>query len=73
MKTQGLQQSKISKQKVKLLCKKGGEINDAMLGSMIKKMRQGGNAVRYVSNADGSTKKQAYKMGGWVYSGSSKK
>ncbi len=70
MKAQGLQQSKISKQKVKLLCRKGGELDDAMQGSMIEKMRKGGDAMRYASTADGTTKKQAYKMGGWVDSNS---
>ena len=64
MKTQGLQQGKISKQKIKLLCREGGELDDAMLGSMVEKMRKGGDAMRYASKADGSTQKQAYKMGG---------
>ena len=73
MKTQGLQQGKISKQKVKLLCREGGELDDAMLSSMIEKMRKGGDAMRYASKADGSTKKQAYKMGGYVQSESKKK
>jgi hypothetical protein len=68
MKAQGLQQSKISKQSVKLLCRKGGELDDAMQGSMVEKMRKGGDAMRYVSDADGSRKKQAYKMGGCVQS-----
>ena len=36
-------------------------------------MRKGGDAMRYASAADGSTTKQSYKMGGWVYSGPSKK
>lgn len=75
MKAQGLQQSKISKQKVKLLCREGGELDEAMLASMVEKMRKGGDAMRYAKSADGSTKKQAYKMGGWVdeYGGSNKK
>lgn len=74
MKAQGLQQGKISKQQVKLLCRTGGELDDAIQGSMIEKMRKGGDAIRYASKADGSTKKQAYKMGGWVDEyGSSKK
>ena len=68
MKAQGLQQGKISKQKVKLLCRQGGELDDAMQGSMVEKMRKGGDAMRYATNADGITKKQAYKMGGWVQS-----
>jgi hypothetical protein len=66
MKTQGLQQGKISKQSVKLLCRKGGEIDDAMQGSMVEKMRKGGDAMRYASTADGTRKKQTYKMGGYV-------
>ena len=70
MKAQGLQQGKISKQQVKLLCRKGGELDDAMQGSMIEKMRKGGDAMRYTTNAEGSTKKQAYKMGGWIHSDS---
>jgi hypothetical protein len=70
MKTQGLQQGKISKQSMKLLCRKGGEIDDAMQGSMVEKMRKGGDAMRYASTFEGTTKKQAYKMGGWVHSDS---
>lgn len=73
MKAQGLQQSKISKQKIKLLCREGGELDDAMQGSMVEKMRKGGDAMRYVSTADGTTKKQAYKMGGYVQSESKMK
>jgi hypothetical protein len=68
MKAQGLQQGKISKQSVKLLCRTGGELDDAMQGSMVEKMRKGGDAMRYASTADGSRKKQAYKMGGYVQS-----
>lgn len=68
MKAQGLQQGKISKQSVKLLCRKGGEIDDAMQGSMVEKMRKGGDAMRYATSADGSKQKQAYKMGGYVQS-----
>jgi len=68
MKAQGLQQGKISKQSVKLLCRTGGELDDAMQGSMVEKMRKGGDAMRYAKSADGSTKKQAYKMGGYVQS-----
>ena len=68
MKAQGLQQSKVSKQQVKLLCRKGGELDDAMQGSMVEKMRKGGDAMRYATSADGSKQKQAYKMGGWVHS-----
>jgi len=68
MKAQGLQQSKISKQKFKLLCREGGELDEAMQGSMVEKMRKGGDAMRYASAADGSTTKQSYKMGGWVHS-----
>jgi hypothetical protein len=74
MKTQGLQQGKISKQKVKLLCREGGELDDAMYASIVEKMRKGGDAMRYATSADGSTKKQSYKMGGWIDEyGSSKK
>ena len=68
MKAQGLQQNKISKQQVKLLCRKGGELDDAMQGSMVEKMRKGGDAMRYATSADGSKQKQAYKMGGYVQS-----
>lgn len=73
MKAQGLQQGKLSKQKVKLLCRQGGELDDAMEGSMIEKMRKGGDALRYSTSSDGSKTKQKYKMGGWTYSGPSKK
>ena len=75
MKAQGLQQSKISKQKVKLLCREGGELDDAMYASIVEKMRKGGDAMRYATSADGSTKKQSYKMGGWIdeYGSSNKK
>lgn len=73
MKAQGLQQSKISKQQVKLLCREGGELDDAMIGSMVEKMRKGGDAMRYATNAEGTTKKQAYKMGGWISSESKPK
>jgi hypothetical protein len=68
MKNKGLQQGKISKQSLKLLCREGGELDAALEGSMVEKMRKGGDAMRYASAFDGTTKKQAYKMGGWVHS-----
>ena len=68
MKNKGLQQGKISKQSLKLLCRKGGELDAALEGSMVEKMRKGGDAMRYASTFEGTTKKQAYKMGGYVKS-----
>jgi hypothetical protein len=74
MKKQGLQYQKLTKQRAKLLCKQGGgELDDMMYGSMVEKMRKGGNAKRNVSKADGSESMQEYKMGGWTSSTSSKK
>jgi len=73
MKKQRLQHQKLTKQKSKLLCKQGGgELDDIMYGSMVEKMRKGGNAKRNVAKADGSESMQEYKMGGWTSSTSSK-
>ena len=73
MKSQGLPYQKLTKQKSKLLCKQiGGELDNIIYGSMIEKMRKGGNAKRLASNADGSENMQEYKLGGWTYSGPSK-
>jgi len=73
MKRQGLQSQKMTKQKSKLLCKQGGgELDDIMYGSMVDKMKKGGNAKRLASKADGSESMQEYKMGGWTSSGPSK-
>ena len=58
----------VLKQKVKLLCREGGELDEAMQASMVEKMRKGGDAMRYATSADGSKQKQAYKMGGYVQS-----
>jgi hypothetical protein len=73
MKKQGLPHQKMTKQQSKLLCKRaGGELDDIMSGSMVEKMRKGGNAKRNASKADGSESMQEYKMGGWTSSGPSK-
>ena len=49
----------------------GGELaeEDIMLGSVVEKMRKGGNAERIVQDRSGKDKKQKYKMGGWTYDG----
>jgi hypothetical protein len=70
MKKQGMPSQKITKQKSKLLCKqKGGELDDMMYGSMIEKMRKGGNAKRNAYKAEsGKETMQEYKIGGWTSS-----
>jgi hypothetical protein len=74
MKKQGMPNQKITKQKFKLLCKQGGgELDDIMSGSMIEKMKKGGNAKRNVYKAKSGESMQEYKMGGWTHSGPSKK
>jgi hypothetical protein len=75
MKKQGLQSHKLTKQKSKLLCKQGGgELDDIMYGSMVEKMKKGGNAKRNAYKAEsGKESMQDYKMGGWTSSGTSKK
>ena len=51
MKREGLQRQKLTKQRSKLLCRQGGgELDDLMYGSMIEKMRIGGNAKRNAYN-----------------------
>jgi|TARA_R110000796_G_scaffold185_15_gene771 hypothetical protein len=78
MKKQGLPYQKLTKQKSKLLCKQaGGELDDMIYGSMVEKMRKGGNAKRLSRNNEtGQESMQEYKLGGGThntYSGSSKK
>jgi hypothetical protein len=46
----------------------GGELDDMMLGSVVEKMRKGGNAERIVKVKKGKDKKQKYKLGGWTHS-----
>jgi|TARA_R110002012_G_scaffold109803_3_gene253980 hypothetical protein len=69
----GLKPQKMTRQKAKLLCRMadGGEsaMDNIMLGSLEEKMIKGGDANRVASSADGSSKMQAYKRGGWTYSG----
>ena len=71
-KSRGLKHQKMTRQKAKLLMRSGGELDDMMLGTVVEKMRKGGNAKRVVKNKDGSEKMQEYKMGGWTYSGKQK-
>jgi hypothetical protein len=52
----------------KLLSSNGGELNEMMMGSVIAKMREGGNAKRVASKADGTEQLQSYKIGGWTHS-----
>jgi len=78
MKNQKLPYQKLTKQKSKLLCKQvGGELDNMIYGSMIEKMRKGGNAKRLSRNNEtGQESMQEYKLGGGThntYSGSSKK
>ena len=78
MRKHGLQQQKLTKQRSKLLCKKvGGELDYIMSGSMVEKMRKGGNAKRNAYSAEtGKETMQEYKLGGGnhnTYSGKSKK
>tara|TARA_R110002073_G_scaffold11280_6_gene51837 strand:+ start:364 stop:612 length:249 start_codon:yes stop_codon:yes gene_type:complete len=78
MKKQGLPYQKLTKQKSKLLCKQaGGELDDMIFGSMVEKMRKGGNAKRLSRNNEtGQESMQEYKLGGGThntYSGPSKK
>ena len=69
----GLKPRKMTRQKAKLLCKMvdGGEpaMDNIMLSSLEEKMTKGGDANRVASSADGSSQMQAYKRGGWTYSG----
>jgi len=63
-----LPKQKLTRQKSKLLMKSGGELDDMMLGSVVEKMRKGGNAERIVKVKKGKDKKQKYKLGGWTHS-----
>lgn len=78
MKREGLQRQKLTKQRSKLLCRQGGgELDDLMYGSMIEKMRKGGNAKRNAyNNETGEETMQEYNLGGGThntYSGKRKK
>jgi hypothetical protein len=78
MKKEGLPHQKLTKQRYKLLCKQvGGELDDMIYGSMVEKMRKGGNAKRLSYNSEtGQESMQEYKLGGGThntYSGPSKK
>jgi len=63
-----LPNQKLTRQKSKLLMRSGGELDDMMLGSVVEKMRKGGNAERIVKVKKGKDKKQKYKLGGWTHS-----
>tara|TARA_R100000951_G_scaffold112293_1_gene112420 strand:- start:3229 stop:3444 length:216 start_codon:yes stop_codon:yes gene_type:complete len=63
-----LPNQKLTRQKSKLLMRSGGELEDMMLGSVVEKMRKGGNAERIVKAKKGKDKKQKYKLGGWTHS-----
>ena len=63
-----LPNQKLTRQKSKLLMRSGGELDDMMLGSVVEKMRKGGNAERIVKDKKGKDKKQKYKLGGWTHS-----
>ena len=63
-----LPNQKLTRQKSKLLMRSGGELDDMMLGSVVEKMRRGGNAERIVKDKKGKDKKQKYKLGGWTHS-----
>tara|TARA_R110002126_G_scaffold18110_1_gene69697 strand:- start:232 stop:447 length:216 start_codon:yes stop_codon:yes gene_type:complete len=63
-----LPNQKLTRQKSKLLMRSGGELEDMMLGSVVEKMRKGGNAERIVKVKKGKDKKQKYKLGGWTHS-----
>ncbi len=69
----GLKAQKMTRQKAKLLCKmaEGGEaaMDNIMMSSMEQKMTKGGDAKRVASSADGTSKMQSYKLGGWTHSG----
>jgi len=63
-----LPNQKLTRQKSKLLMRSGGELDDMMLGSVVEKMRKGGNAERIVKVKKGKDKKQKYKLGGLTHS-----
>ena len=54
-----LPMQKMSRQKSKLLMRSGGELDEMMLGSLVEKMKKGGNAKRI-----GKETMKAYKLGG---------
>lgn len=49
----------------------GGEaaMDNIMMSSIEQKMTKGGDAKRVASSADGTSKMQSYKLGGWTHSG----
>ena len=63
-----LPMQKVPKSAGKLLSVDGGELDNMMLGSVISKVQEGGNAKRVARKADGTEKLQAYKIGGWTHS-----
>tara|TARA_R100000935_G_scaffold14482_1_gene28994 strand:+ start:1111 stop:1338 length:228 start_codon:yes stop_codon:yes gene_type:complete len=59
---------KASRQQSKLLMKTyGSEMDQAMNGSFVEKMRLGNNAKRLVKMRDGNERMQAYKLGGGTH------
>jgi hypothetical protein len=72
-----LPMQKMSRQKSKLLMRSGGELDEMMLGSLVEKMKKGGNAKRLAyNNETGQESMQEYKLGGGThntYSGKRKK
>ena len=71
-----LPKGKMTRQKTKMLMRTGGELEEMMLGSVIEKMNNGGNAQRIVRDTEsGIESSQPYKLGGGThntYSGPSK-
>jgi|TARA_R100000084_G_C4633757_1_gene139861 hypothetical protein len=59
----------MNKPQQSFLIEHGGELDEMMLGSLVKKMRDGSEAKRVVKASNGKEKMQAYKMGGWTHSG----
>ena len=44
-------------------------MDNIMMRTIEEKMTKGGDANRLASSADGTSKRQSYKMGGWTHSG----
>ena len=65
----GLPKETIKKQKTKILLRHGAELDEAMMGSIVDKMRKGGESKRSAYKAElGMETMQEYKMGGWTSS-----
>lgn len=76
MSKKGLHRGKKTRQQAKMLLKFGKELDDIMMGSVIEKVRKGGDARRVVKDVEsGIESYQAYKLGGGThntYSGKKK-